>query len=462
VRKFAGMVGPENVSFTGIDGKNHIISTAHPNNERIRELMRATRKAFVEGDESEGQLLWQELTDIADIPASITKASMGRVEVKDDEVYFDGEVLHNSITRRIMWCIQEGEEPSPYMAFLDNLMENPSKRAVDELFDFLEACNMGVTDDGYLIAYKRVRDDYRDIHSATLSNHVGAVLRMPRNRVDEDKDRTCSDGLHFCSFSYLPHFGSGPGSRVVIVKINPKDVVAIPSDYRNAKGRTCAYEVIGEYTGDDLADILSAKPIWNTGDVRSSFGNESYGEEKSTLERLIRAISDADYDARLNDIDGATTLGEIPFAIRVELRDIIDSEFMVELDYGALSDDDNDLETIADIIESDGRFPLWNSGGDGFDDGFDDEVEDAEDLVEVEEPAAPVVTANDNPSPATSGQTTVFLYPITKGSDTRWVAECPDCNEGNGWKVDYAQKRDARRGIRRALGENVAIVERDQ
>ena len=55
--------------------------------------------------------------------------------------------------------------------------------------------------------------------------------------------QTCSYGLHFCSEGYLRHFG---GDRVVILKINPRDVVSIPTDYNNTKGRCCRYEVIGE------------------------------------------------------------------------------------------------------------------------------------------------------------------------------------------------------------------------
>jgi hypothetical protein len=76
-----------------------------------------------------------------------------------------------------------------------------------------------------------------------MNNSVGQVVEMERNTVDDDKDRTCSSGLHFCSQSYLAHFG---GERTVIVKINPRDVVSIPSDYNDAKGRACRYEVIGE------------------------------------------------------------------------------------------------------------------------------------------------------------------------------------------------------------------------
>jgi hypothetical protein len=66
---------------------------------------------------------------------------------------------------------------------------------------------------------------------------------MERFDVDDNKDNTCSTGLHFCSQSYLSCFG---GERTVIVKINPADVVSIPSDYNDAKGRACRYEVIGE------------------------------------------------------------------------------------------------------------------------------------------------------------------------------------------------------------------------
>jgi hypothetical protein len=50
-------------------------------------------------------------------------------------------------------------------------------------------------------------------------------------------------GLHFCSRDYLSHFG---GERIMILKINPRDVVSIPVDYNAAKGRACRYEVIGE------------------------------------------------------------------------------------------------------------------------------------------------------------------------------------------------------------------------
>ena len=53
----------------------------------------------------------------------------------------------------------------------------------------------------------------------------------------------------------MPSFG-GSDSRTMILKINPADVVSIPTDYNNSKGRTCRYEVIGEL-GVDPAEAFT-------------------------------------------------------------------------------------------------------------------------------------------------------------------------------------------------------------
>lgn len=165
------------------------------------------------------------------------------VTIQGNEVLFEGRPITGLIKTRIFDMLSIGLDIKPISLFLENLMLNPSKRAVDELFGFMEACSLPITEDGCFLAYKRVRGDYKDVYSGTMDNSVGKVLSMPRNAVDEDKDRTCSAGLHFCSYDYLKHFS---GERIVVLKINPRDVVAIPSDYNNAKGRTCRYEVIDE------------------------------------------------------------------------------------------------------------------------------------------------------------------------------------------------------------------------
>lgn len=171
------------------------------------------------------------------------KTASDKVYIEDGEIFYEDRAVTGLVASRIFDMLKIGLDVKPMVKFIENLMQNPSKRAVDELFGFLDACNLPITEDGHFLAYKRVRADYKDVHSGTMDNSVGQILSMPRNAVDEDKDRTCSYGLHFCSYSYLRHFS---GDRIMVLKINPADVVAIPSDYNNAKGRTCKYEVVDE------------------------------------------------------------------------------------------------------------------------------------------------------------------------------------------------------------------------
>ena len=170
------------------------------------------------------------------------------IAIQNGVVTFKGMSVDNSLTTRMVSMLDEGFNLVPMALFLENLMANPSYRAVTELYSFLEKGNMPITPDGHFMAYKAVRADFKDIHSGTMDNSIGQVVEMSRNGVDEDKNRTCSAGLHFCSFEYLPHFACAQG-HVVLVKINPRDVVAIPADYNDTKGRTCRYEVTGEYEG---------------------------------------------------------------------------------------------------------------------------------------------------------------------------------------------------------------------
>lgn len=104
---------------------------------------------------------------------------------------------------------------------------------------------------GNFIAYKRVRESFRDIHSNTMDNSVGALVEVPRNQVDEDSSRTCSHGLHVANWTYAhtQFASSNPETDVMLeVEVNPADVVAIPADYNNAKMRVCKYKVLGVVT----------------------------------------------------------------------------------------------------------------------------------------------------------------------------------------------------------------------
>jgi hypothetical protein len=276
---FSAIITPQSVSFTTPEGKVHNIDSSHKRWDDIIAAIKKLQTAlkfekdnqlgfFPPSEVGSSKDCYAALAALVDEGAKIAAAGVGRVTVEGGIVYYDGEVVRNPITTRIVWGLSEGFDMTPYMLFLDNSMENTSARAVDEMYSFMERNNMGITSDGYILGYKKVKSDFTDIYSGKFDNSPGQIVEMVRNKVDDDASRTCSKGLHFCSMSYLPHYGSGPGDKIVIVKVHPKDIVSVPIDYNHAKVRCCRYEVLSEYTGDDKDDLLGKKAVWSDSDFR--------------------------------------------------------------------------------------------------------------------------------------------------------------------------------------------------
>lgn len=166
------------------------------------------------------------------------------------KVTLNGEEMPDYMTRRIKATLEAGKDVSGLCKYLEFLSKNTSSTIRERLSDFLDACDVGITDEGMLGLYKRVREDYLDCHSRTFDNSPGRVVSIPKEEVDDDHRRTCSRGLHVCSEGYL---NSYTGSRIVYVLVNPADVVAIPYDYNNSKMRVCSYKVVSDVT-DAFAD----------------------------------------------------------------------------------------------------------------------------------------------------------------------------------------------------------------
>lgn len=250
---------------------------------------------------------WETVQDIIEPKQVVLNFGQGNVSVEGDKIFWKGREMHNALTKRMVAMIQEDFPVEPLIAFMENLMENPSKRAVHELYGFLEKNTLPITSDGCFLAYKKVRQDYLDCHTGTVLNKPAAymtdedtaalaeavgknnevtvevvdsvtVVSMERNLVDDDQNRTCSTGLHFCSQDYLRSFG---GERIVILKINPRDVVSIPNDYNDSKGRCARYEIVDEID-KDKADEAFAKTVQEAADAEAS---------TLTPEKLVEALN---------------------------------------------------------------------------------------------------------------------------------------------------------------------------
>ncbi|CAK9249687.1 unnamed protein product [Sphagnum jensenii] len=204
--------------------------------ERFEEILNAIREA--NGDEARLA---------ASIPAIVEierRYSGEGIELRDGLLVANNEPLPVELEDRIIKFKAAKLPYDPLIKFWENLKKNPSFNSRKMLFKFLEHNGHPLTTDGCFIAYRGVTEDFKDVHTKTFDNKVGNVCEMPRSQVDENPNNTCSSGLHVACFDYAKGFGA----KLIEVKVNPADVVAVPTDYNGTKMRVCRFEVVAEGT----------------------------------------------------------------------------------------------------------------------------------------------------------------------------------------------------------------------
>lgn len=216
------------------------VAIDHPNYNKILDAIKAADFSNIES--------------LVNVSKAISQYTDNRVVIENGQIFYGGVPIHSTLTQRIIKMMSEGFKFDHMIKFLKNLMENPSKRAVDETYWFLENYGLPITDDGCFLAYKAVRSNYTDIYSGKFNNTIGSVVSMSRNQVDDNYGIDCSHGLHVGALDYVVgygHFVKGQpvadgGNRLLLVKVNPKDVVSVPKYEGHTKMRVCEYTVVSE------------------------------------------------------------------------------------------------------------------------------------------------------------------------------------------------------------------------
>jgi len=191
--------------------------------------------------------LYDKALEMMDLASRIAFHSKGQFHLQDGQIFYKGTLMPKGLSERIVQFADLGIPFKALINFWDNLMQNPSVDSRNDLFAFLMHNHIPLTEDGCFIGYKRVGEDFLDLYTRTIDNSVGKCPKMPRELVDPNRKNTCSRGLHVAAWKYAKdQYMNG---NLIAVKVNPKDVVAVPEDYNGEKMRVCLYEVMEKVDG---------------------------------------------------------------------------------------------------------------------------------------------------------------------------------------------------------------------
>jgi hypothetical protein len=290
-KKVNWMITDQNIT-VNYDGQTHIVPRSDTLADRLIKAVKEQRL--------------DEIPSLVSTAKRIEAFSNGNFVVREGRIFVNGVEAPQHLGNKIVRFSNEGLPYQPLVKFAEKLQKNPSFRAVNELFTFLEKNDHPITENGNFIAYKRVRSTFKDIHSNTMDNSVGTVVEMPRNQVNEDSTQTCSFGLHVANWHYAhtQFASSDPETDIMLeVEVDPADVVSIPVDYDNAKMRVCKYKVLGVIDSEHSSDVQLrvVNSDYNTkASDEDDFDDEDadfvFADDEDELEEEVRRVSEDDDD----------------------------------------------------------------------------------------------------------------------------------------------------------------------
>jgi hypothetical protein len=259
-----------------LDGQLKFMSVEH---EKYPDVVELVDEYNDTRDKEDRSAILTELKETFSTPLFTRLSQDARFLVDSmGQLYYKGigEPIPGELAQMMQEGLNNGVNTEPYINFWKNLAANPDKAVRSQLFGFLEHNGHPITKNGYFLAYKAVdvkrrydketgmpvydRIEYSEetgepleepitqnfvftsMHKGPFGGtiQVGKPVRMPRKDCDPNPNVTCSQGLHVGSMEYVGTFG-GPNSVVLEVLVNPRNVVAVPTDYNNTKMRVCEY-----------------------------------------------------------------------------------------------------------------------------------------------------------------------------------------------------------------------------
>jgi hypothetical protein len=179
----------------------------------------------------------------------------GHISVVDGVVRHKSRPVDNEqLTKRILTHMELGYPFGSLVKFLGLLLKNPDKRCKDSLYCFMEQEQLPINEQGYIIAYKSLREDLRDWYSNSVQHKVGQTVYWGQRKSERKcaplhYGEECSNkGYHVGTHNYAKTFNSP--NVVCLVKVNPADVISVPDEGSMGKIRVKKYRVEALYKDD--------------------------------------------------------------------------------------------------------------------------------------------------------------------------------------------------------------------
>lgn len=209
---------------------SEIVESTHPN---YKEIVMA-----VVGGE------YKRAFELMNIRKSIENFTQGAITIKGDKLFYGAVEMRSTLVDRILHMMKAGDKGFERLVmFFEKLMENPSKDSVEQLWGFVSHLDVEIDEEGYIIGWKKVsthEGKLVDSHTYKVPNDLGNIVEMPRWMVDNNRNVTCSQGLHVGAWDYVRCFS---GDTILKVRVHPRDVVSVPTNYNDMKMRSSRYEV---------------------------------------------------------------------------------------------------------------------------------------------------------------------------------------------------------------------------
>lgn len=293
------------------EGDPVTVPGTHP---RFSEILEALR-----GGETDEEKI-KELVNIMHAAGKKLSAITDRVSVAPYGVFFDGDILRSELAEIISEMLDEGrgDDLAAVAKFLENAAANQSMGAIDAMYRWITNRDMILTSEGTFLAYKGVRKDAAgnvvsitrgtalvdgEEFTGNIPNPVGAVITMPRSEVTADTAVACGPGLHAGTYSYARSF-AGRNAPMLLVEINPRDVVSVPSDSSFQKLRVSRYKVLEHIEDRQESRYYEfEEPVENDGDFTEEGAVDEQGETELVSGNFVGPEPEEDESLKLRSED---------------------------------------------------------------------------------------------------------------------------------------------------------------